>query len=456
LKAVRALFNEFRSGQGLKGQLLRGGFWSLVIKLLSTAMALVLAVVLARLLGPEGFGIYSFAFACITIMAIPAQMGLPNLLVRETAKAQVNARWDIMKGLWRWSSLVALAMSLALTAIGSLVIWLFSNRLGPEQVATFWWGLLLIPLVTLGNLRGAALRGLRKVVQGQLPEFVLRPLFFIVLALAAWGLFGTALGPADAMMLHVVAAFSAFAIGAWLLFREQPPELMAQRQSSTEGRAWLASAVPLSLVTGLQTINTHVGIVVMGMLGLTEGVAHYRIAMQGSLLVSFGLYAANQAASPYFARLHSKENLNELQTVATQTALVALAVALPVWLTLIVLGEPVVTLVFGTEFSPAVLPLALLATGQLASALAASVTTLLAMTGYANVTVRVSLVTIGLNLCLTLVLVPYFSATGAAFAMMVGVAFHTMALRIFVRRKLCIEPSALALLNRRHRGEAGK
>ena len=125
--------------------MLRGGFWSLAIKLLSTAMALVLASVLARLSGPEGFGIYSFVLALVTILAIPAQLGLPNLMVRETAKAQAAERWDTMKGLWRWSNLLALAISMALIMLGGLAAWLLAEQQGAEQVATPWWGLLLIP-----------------------------------------------------------------------------------------------------------------------------------------------------------------------------------------------------------------------------------------------------------------------------------------------------------------------
>src|SRR5690606_38031709 len=183
MKAFKALITAFYSGIGIEGQLLRGGVLSLVVKLMSTVMALVLAIVLARMLGAEGFGIYSFVFALISILAIPAQLGLPNLVVRETAKAQVTKRWDIIKGLWRWASLVALAMSAALMSLGVAAAWLLADEFSSVHLQTLWWGLLLVPLVALGNLRGAALRGLRKVVQGQLPEFILRPLFLVILSL---------------------------------------------------------------------------------------------------------------------------------------------------------------------------------------------------------------------------------------------------------------------------------
>lgn len=97
MKAISDALAALKSGEGLKGQLMRGGVGSIAIKIASTGLNLVLAIVLARLLGAEGFGVYSFIFALVTILAIPAQMGLLNLVVRETAKAQVAERWDIIK-----------------------------------------------------------------------------------------------------------------------------------------------------------------------------------------------------------------------------------------------------------------------------------------------------------------------------------------------------------------------
>jgi hypothetical protein len=91
MKAIKDAIGAFRSGEGLKGQLLRGGVGSVAVKIGSTLLNVILAVVLARALGAEGFGVYSFVFALITILAIPAQMGLPNLVVRETAQAQGQA-----------------------------------------------------------------------------------------------------------------------------------------------------------------------------------------------------------------------------------------------------------------------------------------------------------------------------------------------------------------------------
>jgi O-antigen/teichoic acid export membrane protein len=445
VKAIKALLGEFRTGQGLKGQLLRGGFWSLAIKLLSTVMALVLAVVLARLLGSKGFGIYSFVFALITILAIPAQMGLPNLVVRETAKAQVAERWDKMKGLWRWSNQVALAMSLALIGLGALAAWMFATHLGVEQVATLWWGLLLIPLVALGNLRGAALRGLRKVVQGQLPEFVLRPLFFIALILVAWGVLGGSLGPAEAMMLHVVAALAAFAIGAWLLLRERPQALVAQRQGVAEGRVWFASAVPLAFFEGILVVHQNVGIVATGWLDAQESAGVYRIAYQGALFVSFAMSAANIVVAPYIARMYQGKDIRRMQTLCTLTARISFLFSLMVLAIFIISGHIIIVSLFGIEYTDAYFPLLILSAGNAVGSFFSVVGIILNMTGNERIVWRLLAVSLVANVILCVMLIPSAGANGAAAATAASMVMWKILLWNRVRQLVGVDSSILGI-----------
>ena len=212
-------------GDGLRAQLLRGGLGSLFVKAGQALLAFAVAVTLARTLGPEGYGVYSFALAILMLTAIPAQVGVPQLVVRETAKAQANGNYGLIRGLWRWGNLaVALFSALALAVVGGIV-W-FTDIGDGARVATLAFGIALIPIMALANVRGACLRGLRKVVQGQLPESIIRPALLLLLVLV-WGAWFVEdeLTPQMAMGFYVIAAVLAFVIGAWLLRRSRPAEL---------------------------------------------------------------------------------------------------------------------------------------------------------------------------------------------------------------------------------------
>lgn len=148
--------------QGLRGQLLRGGIGSIVVNVASTLLAVLVTVVLARALGPEQYGVYAYIFALVSLIAILAQFGLPNLVVRETAKAQAREQWGLMRGLWRWTSVTAGLIATVIAALAGIIAWIFADRFNALQLETLGFGLLLVPLIALGNLRGAALRGLEE------------------------------------------------------------------------------------------------------------------------------------------------------------------------------------------------------------------------------------------------------------------------------------------------------
>jgi di/tricarboxylate transporter len=201
-------------GRGLKASLLRSGSGSILLRVLVFALSLLMTVVLARALGAKGYGVYAYAMAIVTLLAIPAQVGLPTIIVRETARAEANDRWGLIRGLWGWSGKLVLALSAVLVVIAFFVAWLGRESHDSLQLQTFYAALPLIPLMALGSVRGAALRGLRHVIKGQLPESVLRPSFLIVMILFVYVLLAESVTPKEAMMLHSAAAALAFPV-AW-------------------------------------------------------------------------------------------------------------------------------------------------------------------------------------------------------------------------------------------------
>lgn len=431
---------------GLRTELARGAIGSLSIKLGSTLLGLMLAVILARHLGPEGYGVYTFVLALVSLMAIPAQLGLPTLLVRETAKAQVNAQWGVMRGLWRWSTLAVGGISLLLALVALVMGNVLSDRFSSTQLTTFAFGIVLIPLVALGNLRGAALRGLRRVVMGQLPEFVLRPGILIVLVLAAAIYFSPdSLSPAHAMGLHVMAAALSFIIGAIMLWRVRPRGLVANPQPEYAARGWLAAAFPLALASGMQLINQNADIIMLGLFRSAEEVGIYKVVVTGAALVAFGLQAITMAISPHFARLHAQGDMARLQRLVTLSARAILLFALPIMLILVFFGDVVLGYIFGRGYVSGQKPLAILAIGQLVNAAMGSVGMLLTMTGHERDTARSVAIAAIVNVVLNLVLIPIFGITGAALAGAITLTVWNMVMWRAVHRRLGIESMAFRI-----------
>jgi len=61
-------------------ELVRNGIGSLILKFTFVLLSFGLTVTLARLLGVDGYGVYAYVFALVSLLAIPAEFGLPNLM----------------------------------------------------------------------------------------------------------------------------------------------------------------------------------------------------------------------------------------------------------------------------------------------------------------------------------------------------------------------------------------
>jgi O-antigen/teichoic acid export membrane protein len=414
---------------------------SMGLKMASAGLGFLSTVLLARLLEPAGYGVYAYIYAWINVLSVLTQFGLPTLVVRETARGMAQGRPDLVQGVWRWAGRITGLLSLALAGIGAVLAWLLQDSFGGERLSTFAWAILLVPLVALGNLRGAALRGLQRVVAGQMPEFLIQPgLLVLFLGGAAW-LLGRSLSAAEAMALNVAAAALAFGFGAWMLRRATPSSVRIARPEY-ESRAWWLSAWPLAFLGGMSLINNQASTIILGFFVPDAAIGIYRVAAQMSVLASFGLQAVNMVVAPRFAALYAKGDMVRLQRLVTVSARVVLAINVGITLGYILLGRLFLRLVFGSAYLGAYIPLLILLVGQAVNSAAGSVGMLLNMTRHERDTARGLAVSAILNLMLNLLLVPALGIIGAAVATALSLITWNVLLWWAVRRRLGINSLA--------------
>jgi O-antigen/teichoic acid export membrane protein len=431
---------------GLREQLLRGGIGSLIVNTVRAGLAFILAVVLARFMGPSEYGVYSFAFAILMLVAIPAQVGVPQLIVRETAKAQASKDWELMRGLWRWGNLAVAGFStLGLLFAIAVVLLLTSLGSNAGRLIVIATGIALIPLIALIAVRGSCLRGLRMVVSGQLPDGVIRPIVFLGLIGGYFIISGTdATYAAERVMgMHVIAAAFALVFASIMLWRVKPKELNNEVKPHYDHIAWRKAVIPLAMITGLHLINNYADLVILGIYRPNDEVGVYRAVFQVAMLVVFGLQAINQVLHPHFARIYKIQDMQKLQRLVTVSSRGILSLAVPPALILVFFGGPMLEWVFGDQYRSGALALSILVIGQLASAAFGSVGALLNMTGHERDTVRGLGVSIVVNILLNFILIPLWGMEGAAIATSSSLLIWNFILRNAVRKRLSIESSAL-------------
>jgi O-antigen/teichoic acid export membrane protein len=418
--------------EGLRRQLLRAARGSVILRTVAFASTMATSVVLARALGPSAYGTYAYVFAIVTLLALPSQVGIPTLLVRETAKAQAHEDWPRLKGLWTWATRVILVTSVAVAVVAAVSVAWRGARTDADLRWTLAAGLLLVPLIALGNARGAALRGLRKIVSGQLPETVLRPVMLVVfVGMAYW--FGGRMSAHAAMAWHALAAALAFAVGGAILWRARPAGMANAHADLSQSRAWWQAALPLALISGLQVAGNQSGLIQLGWFRPQAEVGLYKVATSASTLALFGLQTANLVIAPHIARLHALDDHARLQRLASIGALASGALTLPVFLAFAFGGRWLISLLYGANYVDAYGPLLVLCGAQMVNAYFGLNAGFLSMTGHEKSAARWLSISSIIAISSGFFLIPVFGMMGAALSQFLSmlvwnVAFWRIAL----------------------------
>ena len=417
ISSIKIYVRNLLQQNAMMKELVRGGVGVFILKLSNLLFGTLLAIVLARFLGPEGYGVYIYVFTLVSILAVPTLFGLPRLIVRETAKAEANEKWEIMVGVWRWAFMVAVMLSVIVNLFVFVFFYLISDTLSSLQIATFLWGMILMPLIVLGSLSGSALEGLRRVVLGRLSETVLRPACFIVLIFLLT-IFSDVerINAATVMSLHVFAAGITFMVSIIFFLRRIPYPPDVKVKPIYMIKEWSVAVLPFALSSGMVHLTRYTDIVILGMFTTSKDVGIYRVAIQGGTLILFGLQIVTMLVSPYFVRMFTHQNYRQLRKLLILTVQISAGIAFVILLFFIFCGEKIIFIFFGNNYLEAYLPLVIISIGQFVNAVVGPVNILLLMTGFEQDTLRSLIITAFMNVLLNFLLIPLMGIQGAALA----------------------------------------
>ena len=405
----------------------------------NAGLGFAVAVVLARTLGADGYGLYSTAFVVASVCAIVVQFGLPNLVMRETATAAVSEDWAHMRAVWGWAGRGAALFSLAVLTVGALVLFVLRDGMGAEHLWTYALALGLVPLLAFGALRAGALRGLQHVVLAQVPEMIVKPGVMLALALML-GLAVPATANA-AMAMQLAAVGMAFALGAVFLWRMAPKMTVGVVSDSGQRIMPTASSVvSFAMVAGSTQVNQYLDILTLSFFRSEAEVGVYRAAWQLSLLVGFGSAVGSAIFPTLFARYHASRNGVGLARALNIARGVAVATALPLALLCFVIPREILSFLFGQEFIGGALVLVIFAALRLLMGAVGPLGPYLNMVGGERASGRAHLAAAGVNMVLNIALVPAFGVTGAAVSTAVGYVVLSF---VLIRQSWCINKSKI-------------
>ena len=411
------------------------------LKVVNALLLYTNSLLLARVLGTSGFGAYSYASAWVYLLLIPAVLGLEGLVLREISVYNTKSEWHLSKGLLKWSRKVVFWNSILVSALAIAGFWLFLGKTNINLVWVMSIAFLAVPAEAIARLRQPTMHAIGKIVIGQLPDTLIRPLLLCLFLLISIFFLDTELGAQEAVALKVVAAIVACIVGEFLLSRHLSPKIKKVRPSY-QSKLWMKSALPMLFIGSMYIVNNLTDTIMLGSLDSTEAVGLYTVANRGAGLITFILIAFDTSIAPTFASLHTQGERGRLQEIVTKSCQANFAIALIMATILIIFGKSLL-LLFGSEFVAGHSALTILSLGQLVNAFTGSVALLLIMTGFDKYTAIGVSVSAVINIILNSILIPLYSVEGAAIATAISMVCWNIILVYFAYQKLKINSTAI-------------
>ena len=395
-------------------------------------------VVLARELGDVGFGDFTFALSIGVLVSVSA-LGTDYAITREVARDRERLHQVF------WNSV---AIRLCFGALGIAVAvgatWLAGYN--AEIVAATAILSAATGIAVLAQATQAALRGYEDMAPIGAAWAIQR--FFTAVVGGAVVLVGGGL-IAAAWVYFVGAMIGLVYSSAVLLHRHVRPRLAISWQRS---RALIGTSIPLAVGNVMVLVLGRLDVVILSALNGNAAVGIYGAAyrlFEGTAFFStlFGL-----SAYPALSRLgrDTRPTIGE----AYEKGCKALGVILvPVGVGLILFAEPIVSLLYGSEYSDSVTVLRLLGGATPLWGLLTFTMFVLAAVGQQKVIGWVLAVGVAVNVALNLALIPPYSVDGAAAAMTISLAVIDVALIVLAVRatgrlrliRVCAGPTAGAI-----------
>lgn len=412
-------------------EIFRGASVAFALRGVGAGLAFAFNVVVARLLGPEGAGLYFLALSVTMIGSVVARLGLDNSVLRFVSAGVALQDWGRVRGAFR------LAMGGALLASGVLALGciLFAAPIAtrlfdaPQLAGPLRYAGAAIVSFSMMSLLSESLKGLKNIAASMLVAGALYPLFGLVLIWPAVRL----MGPQGASAAYLGATGLAALVG-WGLWRRQLAGHEAPARFSL-AELW-ASCRPLwlmSIVT--RAILPWAPVFLLGLWADGNEAGIFGAATRVALLVSFFLVSVNTILAPKLSELFVQGDIATLRRLASRMTLGLCLLTSPLFALLIFQGSAVMQL-FGPEFAQGGGVLAILAIGQAVTVLSGAAGQILMMTGQERTMGNLSLLACVALLVISWVLIPAYGMLGAAIANAVCMAIVNLGALWFSARSL--------------------
>jgi O-antigen/teichoic acid export membrane protein len=346
----------------IAGESAKGGFSLMVGTALSTFLGAAIVIVMARLLGPDGYGLYTLAFVAPTLFASLADLGLSQSTTRFTASLRSEGRYSKAASVIRSSVIfVLLASFVAFLAAYLLAGEIAAALLRPEISFLVIIGSIIIIFQAVFNVTYYALAGsdrMGRSAQMLVLRDATRLVFTPLLIIIGFGVVGAIIGQVIGFAVGCGLGLTVLVVKRSSSWKDTRPE----REQGGFGRdisAMMHYGMPLYGTSLLVQVISQYQTVILALFTSNAEIGSFKAAVNFASLIGIFATPVATALFPAFSKLDLRTRKNDLQTMFDHAVKYTALLIVPVAVGVAVLSRDLVRAVYGVAYTSASTYLAL-------------------------------------------------------------------------------------------------
>ena len=408
----------------------RGVVYSLIARIVFILSAYAIHIYLARLLGPEKYGVFGVCLAVITVGRVFLDSGVRQVVSNSVANYPEGAKYLLRKGI-----LIQFAISLIL---GFIIIALSKNIaqfLSDKTLENpLYLSALVIIMQSLFYIFMGSLNGLKRFAA----ESGLLTTYSIVRALAAILLVYFGMEVIGALSGLLIASFVVAMLGLILTH-----DLPKKEVSSIQLSHMLKESIPVIIMFGSISIIMNVDLfAVKYFIADGQFAGYYTCAAAISKVAYPFLVAFGVVLLPFVSSSYHQDNFEQTKKYVNEVLRYSLLITLPMVFLFSIYAKDIVIFVYGNSYLPAADSLKILVWGLLCLGLVSIFSNIMIAINKENRMLKYSIIGVVLSLALNAVLIPMMGVIGAAISTTISSAIVTFLAYSYVNRVLKLSINA--------------
>jgi O-antigen/teichoic acid export membrane protein len=413
-------------------EILTGSAWALGARALAAGLGLFASIIIAWRYGAEFMGIVAVLNSFMLLATIFTVLGTGTSILRLIPEHLVKFSATSAFKLYRKTQYLVIGVSLV---TGSLLFFgaeLIADKVFSKPSLSFYFALssAFIVFKSMMLLNTQAVRGLKLIKAFALMQLL--PQGFNLTLLTTLGLVCSS---TDVPVYALLGGFALTGIVGWVIMEYSFKKIITAHDTveAVPARKILSMSLPMLMTQTMTFVTGQTGVILLGMLRTEAEVGYYAVAVKLATLTTFMLAAINSMAAPKFSELFHMGKINELFHVAKKSTKLIFWTTGPILVGLIILGRPILSILFGEDFALAYPSLVLLSIGQFFNSISGSTGFFMNMTGHEKNLRNIILGAAVINIIMSLMLIPHLGMIGAAVAGMTSMTFWNAYTLLYIK-----------------------